>query len=188
MRTMNFAQVITAVCTRLDEAEVRYAVIGGFAMALRGVQRATADLDLILMLEDLGTAHEILVAVGYQREFSSENVSHYRNPEAGWGRIDILHAFRGPTLGMLKRADRIAVADDLSLPVVQLEDIAGLKVQALANDPSRTDRDWSDIRLLVRAARERSPALDWELLGEYLRLFGMEQKLAELKSIHDAIE
>lgn len=55
---MNFAQVINAVCGQLDAAGVRYALIGGFAMALRGVQRATMDLDFILMLETLN-AHRV---------------------------------------------------------------------------------------------------------------------------------
>ena len=50
---MNFLKVIDAVCLDLDTAGVRYALIGGFAMALRGVQRATTDLDFILMLQDL---------------------------------------------------------------------------------------------------------------------------------------
>jgi len=42
---MNFIKVIEAVTSQLDAADVRYALIGGFAMALRGVQRATVDLD-----------------------------------------------------------------------------------------------------------------------------------------------
>jgi hypothetical protein len=53
---MNFQKVFKEVTSQLDEADVRYALIGGFAMALRGVQRATVDLDFILMLEDLDRA------------------------------------------------------------------------------------------------------------------------------------
>ena len=49
---MNFALVIAEVCGRLDAAHIRYALIGGFAMALRGVQRATMDLDILY-----GTPH-----------------------------------------------------------------------------------------------------------------------------------
>jgi hypothetical protein len=47
------------VCRALDEASVRYALIGGFAMALRGVPRATIDLEFILMLDDLDRSDEI---------------------------------------------------------------------------------------------------------------------------------
>jgi hypothetical protein len=185
---MNFAQVLASLSHRLDAAQARYALIGGFAMALRGVQRATMDLDFILMLEDLEIAHRILQELGYRREFQSENVSHYLNPDASWGRIDILHAFRGPSLGMLRRAERLPIGPDVSLPVVAIEDIIGLKIQAIANDPARALADWHDIALLLSAAREQQLAPDWELLEDYLRLFHFEHKLAELKLIHGAPE
>ena len=185
---MNFAKVIADVCGRLDKAGVRYALIGGFAMALRGVQRATMDLDFILMLEDLAKADAILVELGYRRNFHSENVSHYTSAAADWGRIDLLHAFRGPSLGMLRRAERLKVDAELQLPVVQIEDLIGLKIQALVNDPSRAVGDWGDIRLLLEAARQQRVALDWKLLEDYLRLFDLEHKLPELKSMHGPTE
>lgn len=185
---MDFAQVLARLSHRLDAAQVRYALIGGFAMALRGVQRATMDLDFILMLEDLETAHRILHELGYQREFHSENVSHYLNPDESWGRIDILHAFRGPSLGMLRRAERMPVGSHVNLPVVAIEDLIGLKVQAIANDPARAIADWHDIALLLSAAQEQRLTLDWELLEDYLRLFHFEAKLPELKAIHGAAD
>jgi hypothetical protein len=89
---------------------------------------------------------------------------------------------------MLQRAERLSAGGDLKLPVVTLEDIVGLKVQALVNDPTRAAGDWNDIRLLLEAAREQRLTLDWELLEDYLRLFSLEGRLAELKSIHGATE
>jgi|GEM_PF-3207148 len=56
---MNFVKVIGEVASQLDKAGIRYALIGGFAMALRGVQRVTIDLDFILMLEDWKKADQI---------------------------------------------------------------------------------------------------------------------------------
>jgi hypothetical protein len=82
---MNFDQVIRQVVGALDAHGVRYALIGGFAMALRGVQRATMDLDFILMLEDMGKADEIITGCGYRRVFHSANVSHYVSPAEDWG-------------------------------------------------------------------------------------------------------
>lgn len=185
---MNFSKVIEEVCGRLDAAGIRYALIGGFAMALRGVQRATMDLDFILMLEDMEKAHAILCDLGYRREFHSENVSHYLAPDQEWGRIDILHAFRGPTLGMLQRAERLAVDATLALPVVHVEDLVGLKIQGMVNDPSRAVADWDDIRMLLQAAGQQRQRLDWDLLLDYLQLFRMEHRLGELKSIYGTPE
>ena len=104
---MNYIATLEKLTTAFDEASVRYALIGGFAMAMRGVQRATVDLDFILLLEDLDKAHRIFEKLGYERGFKSENVSHYFSSDSSLGRIDLLHAFRGPTLSMLDRADRI---------------------------------------------------------------------------------
>ena len=46
---MNFLAALEKLTAAFDEADVHYALIGGFAMALRGVQRATVDLDFILL-------------------------------------------------------------------------------------------------------------------------------------------
>jgi hypothetical protein len=181
---MDFAKVIKAIVTDFDRANVRYALIGGFAMALRGVQRATMDLDFILMLDDLANAEVILIRHGYKRVFQSENVSHFISSDNEWGRIDILHAFRKPSLGMLERADLLSVDQDLSLPVARIEDIIGLKVQAAVNDPARSVGDWHDIAMLICAAKEQSVPIDWTLLGDYLKLFDLGSKLDHLKDLY----
>lgn len=179
---MDFLQAFRSVCGAFDAQRLRYALIGGFAMALRGVQRATVDLDFILMLEDLDRADAILRAAGYRRGFHSENVSHYSASDTTLGRIDILHAFRGPTLGMLQRAERIQVTDGIDLPVVQIEDIIGLKVQAAINDPRRALADWADIQLLVAAAAQTGQGLDWALIGDYLDIFDLTCELPRIRS------
>ena len=181
---MNFVKVIEEVTRRLDAEGVRYALIGGFAMALRGVQRATINMDFILMLDDLDKADSIFQSAGYVRAYKSENVSHYMAKDDTFGRIDLLHAFRGLTLGMLKRAERIAVSEGLTLPVVQVEDIIGLKVQAAVNSPKRAVSDWADIQMILEAAAENKQSIDWKLLNEYLELFNLNHKLTTLKEWH----
>lgn len=181
---MDFALVIQKVVGALEAQGIRYALIGGFAMGLRGVQRATMDLDFVLMLEDVEKADEILRGFGYQRVFYSPNVSQYESADRDWGRIDILHAFRGPTLSMIERAQPMPLFDDFTIRVVHTEDIVGLKVQALVNNPARQTKDWADIRMLLEAAGQQKVVIDWELVAEYLRIFHLEGKLTELKEYH----
>ena len=181
---MNFETVIERVTGALDGAGIRYALIGGFAMALRGLQRATLDLDFILVLEDMEKADALLIGLGYLRVFRSENVSHYESPSWEWGRIDILHAFRAPSLGMIKRASRLPVSGDTTIPVVQPADLIGLKVQALVNDPKRSARDWADIRLILETAGESGEPVDWQLIEDYLGIFRLSSKLEELKGYY----
>lgn len=181
---MNFEKVIRRLVDELEKGGVSYALIGGFAMALRGVQRGTVDLDFILMLDHLSTADGVLTGCGYVRVFRSENVSHYESTDRDWGRIDILHAFRGPSLGMLERAEFVEVVDGVRVKVVQVEDLIGLKIQALVNNPSRADRDWMDIKMLLEASAQQRTNVDWELVADYLDIFRMNDKLSELRAWH----
>lgn len=183
---MDFLRVFREVCTALDAAGIRYALIGGFALALRGVARATMDLDFLLLAADLERADRLLTAAGYRRLWFSENVSHYLADDPEHGRIDLLHAFRSASLGMLDRAGRVRVGSEVTVPVVQAEDLIGLKVQAAVNDPRRALLDWADIRLLVEAASRRGQPLDWPLLGDYLELFDLGPELTRLQGWYDA--
>jgi hypothetical protein len=181
---MDFATTLPALIAQFDGRHLRYALIGGLAMALRGVQRATIDADFILLADDLAVCHSILESLGYQRAYHSENVSHYTAAEPAQGRVDLLHAFRPATLGMLGRAERLPLTADCSIPVVHTEDLIGLKVQAACNDPSRATGDWSDIHRLVQHAGHTGQSLDWELLGDYLSLFEQSHHLTSLKDLY----
>lgn len=181
---MNFELVFSQVVAELGARKIRFAMIGGMAMAFRGLQRSTLDLDFILLHDDLPAVDAILRSHGYRRAFESENVSHYQSPDPDYGRIDLLHAFRPATLGMLERAEILPGPAGSQVPVVHLEDLIGLKVQAAVNDPSRSARDWADIEWIVRHAGTSPQPLDWELIGSYLSLFELDEKLAELQHIH----
>jgi hypothetical protein len=63
-----------------------------------------------------------------------------------------------------------------TLRVVSAEGLIGFKLQALGNDPSRT-QDIGDIRALLRANRD---SLNLEEVREYFRLFKREDWLDEL--------
>jgi hypothetical protein len=182
---MDLVVSLSRLGRRFDEAGIRYALIGGLAMALRGVQRATFDLDFLLMLSDLDAADSILNAEGCTRVYKSENVSHYQHPAPGGLRVDILHAFRGPSLGMLGRADRLELTPGCSLPVLRIEDIVGLKIQALVNNPARALGDWNDIHRLIRHAGEQAAPLEWELIADYLEIFNLSDRLLGLRGVYD---
>jgi hypothetical protein len=53
---------------RLNVEGIEYAVCGGWAMAIHGVTRATIDIDLLVLTEDLDRAWKIAEEQGYSVE------------------------------------------------------------------------------------------------------------------------
>lgn len=65
-----------------------------------------------------------------------------------------------------------------TIPVIQPEDLIGLKVQAIANNPSRLAIDRGDIEGLMQL---RGMDLNWDRVEEYFALFSMQELFNELK-------
>jgi hypothetical protein len=57
-----------AMTTALNEASIDYAVCGGWAMAIHGLPRATMDIDLLILAEDLDKAWQIAKNLGFDVE------------------------------------------------------------------------------------------------------------------------
>jgi hypothetical protein len=81
--------------------------------------------------------------LGYECRYRTENVSQYLSPLRLFGEVDFLHAFRTPTLGMLQRAqNRSLFGESVSARVLRIEDLIGLKVQAMVNMKGGRRRIW----------------------------------------------
>jgi hypothetical protein len=70
------------VCDAFTKAKVPYAVVGGYALALHGLVRATVDVDLVLNLKqtDFVVAERVLQSLGLQSRLpiSAEDVIKMR--------------------------------------------------------------------------------------------------------------
>jgi hypothetical protein len=175
---VDFPSVLKKLLSTFQEYNIRYALIGGFALSLWGVPRATVDLDFLVTKEDMAQVHEIMTLLGYSRRYHSVNVSQYVSDLRVWGAVDFLHAFRQASLGMLQRAaDKEIFARSVSVKVALIEDLIGLKLQALVNDPTRRSGDLADIEFLLGIHHAQ---LDWDLLEEYFQLFEQTDLLRRL--------
>lgn len=67
--------------------------------------------------------------------------------------------------------------------VLRPEDIVGLKVQAMVNDPKRRAKETADIEALVAANLE---SLDWDIIREFYELFDQKAQFQALKGSLDA--
>lgn len=176
---MDFKMVLEKLLGEFESRQIRYALMGGFALGLWGVPRTTVDMDFLVALEDMESIHGVLSAAGYERVYHSENVSQYTSGLAVFGEIDIIHAFREASFNMLARAEKKKIfGGKTTIPVLVPEDIIGLKVQAMANNPSRQATDLSDIESLMELYGNK---LDWSRIEEYFSLFGKSVLAGELK-------
>jgi hypothetical protein len=62
-----FRELLTIV-RALDQGHVDYALVGGLAVAVWGAPRATKDVDLLILPEDLDRAKAALRPAGYVLE------------------------------------------------------------------------------------------------------------------------
>lgn len=176
---MNFGTTLQQLVRSFVTESIGYALIGGYAVGLWGVARGTVDIDFLVSRDDLPRLDRIMTQSGFALVYRSENVSQYRSSGGG---IDFLHAFRRHTMAMLGRAVERAIFEGETLVrVLRPDDLIGMKIQAMANDPGRTALDRYDIEELLRL---HGTTLDWFLVEEYFDLFEMHDLFAELKAKH----
>ena len=180
---MDFELVLERLIAEFSRLEIRYAAIGGFALGVLGTPRQTMDLDFLVSREDLEKLDGVLSQLGYTLAFRSENVSQYSHSEPAWGGLDFIHAFRKVSLGMLDRAQDLPVLGGKSnLKTAQPEDVIGLKIQAMSNDPQRRAQDQRDIEgLMARYGAQ----LDWTRIVEYYDAFGFSDDAKTLREKFD---
>lgn len=180
---MDYKTVLRSIIKEFEANNVHYALIGGFALGLWGVIRATMDLDFLAARDDMGRIDAIVSALGYKSFYRTENLTQYRAENEVYGELDFLHAFRSHSMGMLKRAGTKQVfGGEIVLKVLLPEDLIGLKVQAMVNDPRRRAVDMSDIESLIDL-HEKS--MDWPLVEEYFSMFGMADVVKEIRGRHE---
>ncbi|RJQ22850.1 MAG: hypothetical protein C4560_01975 [Nitrospiraceae bacterium] len=176
---MDFKLILQKLLTAFEKDGIRYALIGGFAMGLWGGSRSTIDLDFLVHRDDMQKVHWIMIALGYEIHQKTENVSQYTSPLKVFGGIDFIHAFRETSVEMLQRAVKKDIFSGmLNIKTLIPEDIIGLKLQAVFNDPSREKIDMADIELLISANKNN---LDWKLIEQYCKIFKMDDICKKLR-------
>lgn len=183
---MDFELVLHTLISEFSRLKIRFAAVGGFALGVLGAPRQTLDLDFLVHRDDLEKLDAALKVLGYACAFRSENVSQYRHPDTAWGSVDFIHAFRKVSLAMLDRAkDYPALGGTQRLRTAQPEDVIGLKVQAMFNDPERRAQEQNDIERLMAQYGRR---LDWDRIQDFYDVFGLTGEAKKLRERFDVAE
>ena len=159
------------VIEALNEAAVRYTVVGGVATILHGAPRMTGDLDLavILQKENLLSLAEVMQHLGYKpkipvnpRDLSNPEVREswkkekgmkvftFFHPKRPFAEVDILIDEQIDFHGVWERRVEYQ-AGDVSIPTASIDDLITMK-----RKPAR-DKDLSDIEALnrIKALKEK---------------------------------
>ena len=87
---------------------------------------------------------------------------------------------------MLDRAKEYpALGGKQSLKTAQAEDVIGLKIQAMFNDPERSAQEQNDIERLMALYRRK---LDWDRIQEFYEVFGFSEEAKKLRERFDRAE
>ena len=146
------------VCAALAQAKLRFAIVGGHAVALHGAVRGTVDIDVAIpwnrrslegaekALIDIGLVSRIPVSANEIFEFRDEYIKNrnlvawnFYNPNDLSEQVDIIIAYdlKG------KRIKQIQLANAL-VPVLALKDLIEMKRQ------SGRPQDIEDVRALEK--------------------------------------
>jgi predicted nucleotidyltransferase len=173
---MNFPKVIQLLQKEFAERNIDFALVGGLAIHALGISRTTRDVDGMAFLSNAADIDAIMKKLGYETLQRTEDIGNYLSKDWEMGRIDILFAHRPYAISMLQRAQEKSLFGG-KIKVLMPEDIVGLKVQAIANNPERTHKDMADIETLLRLYGK---TLDWKLVQEYFHAFDLEKEFHDL--------
>ena len=161
---MNLSGLFRQINKIFVKRQIPYAVIGGYAVAAWGEERATRDLDL-LCAGDSRRLIEALHEEGMQFEHRigdwddpvSEVIRIDMGSTADPFEVDILIGIRNAPPDVLNRI-RILTLEDVSIPVASPEDVILLKLLA------GSARDLEDAKTIVEMQRHK---LDLSLIRRY---------------------
>lgn len=131
------------VCRSLQDHGVRYILVGGQAVRLNGIVRATEDVDILVPfdtdngrrliegMEFLESAREIDPA-WFSREANQPDVENIRIADRIV--IDILFAVNGETFETLQPNVRILEVEGVSIPVLDIDGLLKAKTDYREKD------------------------------------------------------
>jgi hypothetical protein len=146
---------VKEVLRRLNESGVRYCLIGGLALAHHSIPRATHDVNLLVLPEDMAQVQQVLK--GYQQRGTAVVLIF----QVGNTRIDVQPAnLRAKRTAVLSAIED--VLEDLPVRVANLRDLILLKMWAVPDRPELVKRhqDETDIIGLIQFNSEKISAED----------------------------
>jgi predicted nucleotidyltransferase len=175
---MDFQFALNQILSELDKNQIEYGLIGGFALGILGVNRATSDIDILIKNSEKEIVRELMGKLNYDSIFTSNSFSLFQSPLKLLGEIDFLHPDSNTISEILLRKSLYSLFDsNLKAYVIHPEDLIILKLQAIKLDNSRKEKDESDILYLLNLY---SKEIDIERILHFSKKMDMESYFISL--------
>ena len=152
MTSPKLKKVLDIICRRLESEHIFHALIGAGALALYGMPRFTADIDLLAEQQKHGSIRKIMNELGFDCFQDTETFAQFDSELGVYGKVDFMFVQTDDGMAVLERAVHVTDAFWGNITVVQPTDYAVLKLMAIANNPERKAHDTADLETLFRAA------------------------------------
>lgn len=177
---MDFTKVLDTVTRFLDQHGFRYALVGAFALSAYGFSRATQDIDFVVEVRGRRDTISFLESLGYDTLYASEGYSNHVHPLPGLGRVDCIYVGEPTATSLFDGAAEMAVYGK-TIRVPRPEHLAGMKVLAMKNDPTRTFQEMADLQHILGL-----PGVDQDEIRGHFERYGLLEKFNELRKILDS--
>lgn len=160
---------VEAILRALNDAEVRYLIVGGLAVVAHGYVRATVDVDIVLSLEPSNArrAMQALTAIGFRPlvpvdplDFANEEIRRTWQEEKHMLVFQMRHPDRDSTRLDLFVEEPFPFAEELAQ--AKWEEVAGIRAPVLRLDrllqmkkESGRPQDLADVEQLRLIAENR---------------------------------
>lgn len=155
-------EALRRVAVALKEADLPFALAGGYAAYAHGGPEPAHDVDFVIRSDVVQDSARVLESAGLRVEFPAEDwlfkAWYDETPEPAM--VDIVHRVAGVPVdaAMIERADVIQVVS-VRMPVLAATDVLATKLRAMSEHYC----DYSRVLPSARALREQ---VDWQRLRE----------------------
>jgi hypothetical protein len=173
---MDFAAVLSTITAELERHHLRYAVVGGIALAGLGMPRTTIDLDIATDVAAQDHLVGFLERLGFATLHRSSGYSNHLHGKPAFGRVDVVYLHGETAEQLFAAVQRVGGPGGLEMPVPAAEHLAAMKVLAMKNDPQREQQDLADVRFLLGR-----PDVDRERVREYFPRHGLIEQFRRVE-------
>ena len=143
-------QIISTLNSICSACNLRYVVIGGHAVNVRGYGRTTRDLDLVCPADSREIWKKEIVALGYKLFHEQKAFMQFSIPEPGYWPLDVMLVSSETFEKLWDGADEMDMGGTIA-KIAAVIHLIPMKLHALKSGPSeRWPKDIADILELLR--------------------------------------